>query len=226
MKKITFIILVLFFAIIAGAFGVSMYNSNTVASTSSSTTKNTTVQKVTFVSPNLNINELKKSLGYTPSAGSFTMSDVHAHSMLNDCYLVINNKVYDVTPYIPYHPAGAQIIQGYCGQEVTGVFAQIHSNRAWDLLKKYKIGSIEKGVPAKITKTPEVLDALAKALKTANPSMIVLHITPVGSGFLAKVEDNKKIYELHIDSNGVIRSQEASDVELNWGSYSSDKDDK
>ncbi len=80
----------------------------------------------------------------TPASGNgkMTMSDVSSHNKRNDCYLVIKNNVYDVSSYISNHPGGQGKIISNCGQEVTGIFADIHSNFAWDLLKNYKIGQI------------------------------------------------------------------------------------
>lgn len=71
-----------------------------------------------------------------------TASEIARHSTANDCYLIINNNVYDVSSYIGSHPGGRQIITSSCGTEVSGIFARIHSNRAWDLLAKYKIGMV------------------------------------------------------------------------------------
>jgi len=73
---------------------------------------------------------------------TFTMNEVSSHNSKDDCYLVIRDNVYDVSSFIDSHPGGAEKIIEKCGQEVTGIFAQIHSNRAWDLLVDYKIGTI------------------------------------------------------------------------------------
>lgn len=72
----------------------------------------------------------------------YTTASVAKHNTRNDCYLIINNNVYSVSSYISSHPGGTENITDVCGQEVTGIFADIHSNKAWDLLKKYKIGTI------------------------------------------------------------------------------------
>lgn len=77
----------------------------------------------------------------TKTSSVFTLSEVAKHSTPSDCYLAINNKVYDVSNFIGSHPGGANKIISNCGKEVTGIFAQIHSNRAWDLLIKYYVGS-------------------------------------------------------------------------------------
>ncbi len=76
------------------------------------------------------------------NSGVFTMEEVAKHNTKDDCYLVIKNNVYSVSSFISEHPGGPGKIISNCGQEVTGIFADIHSNAAWDLLKNYKIGQL------------------------------------------------------------------------------------
>lgn len=71
-----------------------------------------------------------------------TMEEVSKHNSKSSCYLVIKNEVYDVTSYINRHPGGVRSITSYCGKEATGIFASIHSNFAWNLLKNYDIGTL------------------------------------------------------------------------------------
>lgn len=71
-----------------------------------------------------------------------SLAEASKHNTESDCWLVIKNKVYNVSSYIGYHPGGANRIISECGNEVTGLFASIHSNFAWDLLKKYDIGNL------------------------------------------------------------------------------------
>lgn len=77
-----------------------------------------------------------------PTQTTFTLTEVATHSAEKDCYLAIKDKVYDVSDYIGSHPGGRKNITSRCGEEVTGVFASIHSNFAWDLLGKYYIGTL------------------------------------------------------------------------------------
>lgn len=72
----------------------------------------------------------------------FTLTEVARHNNVNDCYLAINNKVYNVSNYIykDLHPAGNASLAEYCGKVAGPVFSAIHSNRAWDLLSAYFIG--------------------------------------------------------------------------------------
>lgn len=200
-------------------------NNDTLPKNQQKTTqKQTTKETVQHIkSPNINIIELKKRLSYTQESQVYSFSEIAKHNNLNDCYLVINGNVYDITPYIPYHPAGSRIIKQYCGQEVTGIFANIHSNRAWDLLHKYKIG---KASTEKQDVTPQILTAISKALQLANPKATILKVSPKGNAYIAKLIFNNKFYEIHIDNAGNIVREEIDTQELNWDSWDIDIDDR
>lgn len=75
-----------------------------------------------------------------PVWSGFSMAQVATHDNIDDCYIVIESKVYDVTGFIDQHPGGVDKITSGCGKEMTGIFAKIHSNKAWDLLKKFQVG--------------------------------------------------------------------------------------
>ena len=36
----------------------------------------------------------------------YTKEEVASHKTLADCWLIINNRIYDVTQFLPRHPAG------------------------------------------------------------------------------------------------------------------------
>jgi cytochrome b involved in lipid metabolism len=142
MKKFTLMVFVFFlgFAVAIFSFGL-LFNSNKNLiqnglpnTQQSNVTNNKTVSKITT--------KPSAQPGSNVSAG-FTLTEVAQHSTKNDCYLAINNKVYNVSSYIGNHPGGAQKIISNCGGEVTGIFAAIHSNFAWDLLAKYYIGDLK-----------------------------------------------------------------------------------
>jgi len=121
MKKLTLISIILFLIIIGYIFIVGI-------------SKNKFFQ-----------NSTATNTGQTASSSGlfFTSSDVAQHSTEISCYLIINKQVYDVTLYINQHPGGKNKIISNCGKEVTGIFAAIHSNFAWNLLKSYYIGDLK-----------------------------------------------------------------------------------
>ena len=82
-----------------------------------------------------------------PKKSSLSLSDVEKHNNENDCWLVIDGKVYDVTSYIEKHPGGG-VIANYCGQEATEAFntkggkGSPHKPVARDILKDFYIGDL------------------------------------------------------------------------------------
>jgi cytochrome b involved in lipid metabolism len=86
----------------------------------------------------------------TASAG-LTMAVVAQHNTPDDCWLVINNNIYNVTDYIPNHPGGEQTIVPYCGKDATTAFdskeknpSRPHSDMARQILEQYYIGSLSR----------------------------------------------------------------------------------
>jgi cytochrome b involved in lipid metabolism len=93
----------------------------------------------------------------TPQTVSLTSVVVATHNTQGNCWLIINNNVYDVTQYIPYHPGGVSRITTYCGKEASTAFntrggGSSHSTNANNLLAGYKIGTLNG--TATITPTP------------------------------------------------------------------------
>ncbi|MBU2566598.1 hypothetical protein KKG46_03500 [Patescibacteria group bacterium] len=125
MKKFTLYILIFFAGIVATilVMGLMFPNSQTNPKT------NTSISVATSENPKIN---------------NFTTAEVATHNSKNDCYLIVNSQVYDVSSYINKHPGGVRKIVERCGQESSQAFATIHSNFAWNLLKDYYIGDLTK----------------------------------------------------------------------------------
>jgi len=227
MKKITLTALIIFVFIIGGVFMGAIFNkqNKNVNNNSYNVTNNQLENKkaTKINSPNIDINKLQFDL-VESQPDSVTMAEITKHNSRNDCYLVINNKVYDVSAYISggYHPGGSRIIISYCGREVTGIFARIHSNRAWDLLKKYKIGAITTN---KQDIKPQILTAISDALKKANPNAEIIKVRPKTNYYVAKIVFNGKLYEVHINYDGKIFQEEVEDDEADWSLWEKDNDD-
>jgi cytochrome b involved in lipid metabolism len=77
-----------------------------------------------------------------------TLAVVATHNTADDCWMVINNNVYNVTDYIPNHPGGEQTIVPYCGKDATTVFetkggsGKTHSDQARQILSQFYIGDL------------------------------------------------------------------------------------
>ena len=89
----------------------------------------------------------KKIEQETSKKSSFSMSDLAKHNNENDCWIVIDGKVYDVTNYIESHPGG-KVMANFCGQDGSLAFAtkgkknKPHKPEAYDVLKTLYIGDL------------------------------------------------------------------------------------
>jgi|WetSurMetagenome_2_1015567.scaffolds.fasta_scaffold37239_3 cytochrome b involved in lipid metabolism len=83
----------------------------------------------------------------TPESGlsTYSMSEVAKHNTAGDCWLVINNNVYNATDYLDSHPGGVQAITQYCGADATTAYTGMpkHGARANADLAKLIIGKIK-----------------------------------------------------------------------------------
>lgn len=79
------------------------------------------------------------------SEKKFKMEEVAKHSISKDCWIVIKNTVYDISSYIPNHPAPEAALTKYCGKVAdqgwdTKDKKSSHSRAAKRLLDRYKLG--------------------------------------------------------------------------------------
>ena len=75
----------------------------------------------------------------------FTIDEVKKHNKKGDAWTIIENKVYNITSWIPKHPGG-QIIMKAVGKDATQLFiANNHPSYVKNkILPKYYIGSLKK----------------------------------------------------------------------------------
>lgn len=57
-----------------------------------------------------------------PELKTFTRAEVAKHNTENDCWIIIDGAVYNVTTFAQLHPGGAQILIDLGGKDVTGMF--------------------------------------------------------------------------------------------------------
>ena len=75
----------------------------------------------------------------------YTVDEVSTHNSQNDCWTIVNKKVYNVTSFVYRHPAGSEAIREMCGKNASEDFLSEHSGQAepekW--LASLKIGYIK-----------------------------------------------------------------------------------
>ena len=82
------------------------------------------------------------------SAKFYTLAEIATHKTPSDCWLAINDKVYDVSGFAPKHPGEEAVYQG-CGKDATTLFETRpmgsktpHSDKARSFLPNFEIGSL------------------------------------------------------------------------------------
>jgi len=77
-----------------------------------------------------------------------TMEEVALHDKEYDGWMVLQGKVYNVGPYVHYHPGGVNILKPSLGKDGTSLFEQYHR---WvgieNLIGKLLIGYIDDSPP-------------------------------------------------------------------------------
>ncbi|KAL5682497.1 hypothetical protein ACJX0J_008882, partial [Zea mays] len=64
----------------------------------------------------------RNDLGAGTTSRSFTTEEISKHSTRKDCWIIIKDKVYDVTPYVEEHPGGDAILNNAGGDSTEGFF--------------------------------------------------------------------------------------------------------
>jgi predicted heme/steroid binding protein len=81
-----------------------------------------------------------------PGLTPVTLAELARHSSPEDCWIAINDIVYDLTGYIDLHPSKHQEMDGYCGKDGTRPWnvkdtgkdrGKPHSARSVEFLEEY-----------------------------------------------------------------------------------------
>jgi cytochrome b involved in lipid metabolism len=85
----------------------------------------------------------------TATAGGYTLDEVAKHTTKEDCWVVVNGDVLNVTKFLPDHPGGELAILTFAGKDASEEFNMIHPP---DVVGKYApdavIGKLGTGAPA------------------------------------------------------------------------------
>lgn len=185
-------------------------NGNTTGGNTSGTTNNPTATPTRIVVATI-----------TPIPNSnLTLStqEIATHNTLQNCWLIISNKVYNVTTYVYQHPGGSNTIQSFCGKEATSAFqtkggnGSNHSNNAYNLLGQFLIGNVGSTVVSSPTPTTPAGGGGGQTQPTATntpsqqgtlPASVVAKY-PGATIVSQNIEDNGS-QELKINYNGQCR---------------------
>ncbi|KAF8793022.1 uncharacterized protein LOC129968152 [Argiope bruennichi] len=74
---------------------------------------------------------------------TYTLSEVAVHCNRNDCWIVVEDYVYDVTSFLDSHPGGFDVLMEHAGRDATVAFYGAgHLPNTENLLKPFLVGSL------------------------------------------------------------------------------------
>lgn len=92
-----------------------------------------------FLKSNKNLN-----VSFEPGITTLTMEEVEKHNSPNDCWTVYRGYVYNITPFLDFHPGGADELFRGAGQDCTELYNKYH---AWvnadAVMGKLRLGKLQ-----------------------------------------------------------------------------------
>jgi len=92
------------------------------------------------------------------------MSEIAKHSTADDCWVVIDGRVYDITTYLKEHPGGACPVLIKAGEDASIEYHNVHARDAHEIKEYYCIGIADEDrlplvqIPASLGTTRRALD--------------------------------------------------------------------
>ncbi|KAK3293119.1 uncharacterized protein B0H64DRAFT_206199 [Chaetomium fimeti] len=88
----------------------------------------------------------------------FTREEIEKHGKEGDCWIVVDNKVYDATSVLAWHPGGAAAIMshaGKCHHDTTEEFSSIHDDYGYKKMQECILGVVTEKTANFIKQTAE-----------------------------------------------------------------------
>lgn len=90
-----------------------------------------------------------------PEPKTFGMQEVKGHKDSKSTWIVIYDRIYDVTKFLEEHPGGEEVLLEQAGGDATEAFEDVgHSTDARELMKDYQIGELPESEKSK--RKPEI----------------------------------------------------------------------
>jgi|TARA_B100000003_G_scaffold167625_1_gene154239 cytochrome b involved in lipid metabolism len=71
----------------------------------------------------------------------YTRDEIARHASVDDLWVIIDDKVYDLTDYVDEHPGGVDAIAKNGGGDATeGFKGPQHPSRVFDIVEEYRVG--------------------------------------------------------------------------------------
>ena len=71
----------------------------------------------------------------------YARDEIATHASVDDLWVIIDDKVYDLTDYVDEHPGGVDAIAKNGGKDATeGFKGPQHPSRVFDIVEEYRVG--------------------------------------------------------------------------------------
>uniref|UniRef100_A0A8C5M473 Cytochrome b5 n=1 Tax=Leptobrachium leishanense TaxID=445787 RepID=A0A8C5M473_9ANUR len=80
----------------------------------------------------------------------YTLDEIQKHNNSKSTWIIIHNKVYDVSKFLEEHPGGEEVLREQAGGDATETFEDIgHSTDARNMSKDFIIGELHPAIDKK-----------------------------------------------------------------------------
>jgi len=77
----------------------------------------------------------------------YSLAEVAKHRKADDCWVIHNQKVYNVSDFVQDHPGGEEFILDHAGEDITALMKDelehLHSEGAYEMLDELYVGRLE-----------------------------------------------------------------------------------
>jgi len=113
-----------------------------------------------------------------------TYEELKQNSTKNSLYVLLHEKVYDVTKFIDEHPGGDDVILAEAAKDATQAFEDVgHSDEARELLPGLLVGDFEKDGALKLTTLKASTSSVSDAVEQGSNLMYFVPLTLLGVYF-------------------------------------------
>lgn len=89
------------------------------------------------------VEKAKAKIDLQLTVPEITLEEVAHHDSFDDCWIVIYDRVYDVTHFLREHPGGDDVIMDHAGRDATIAFHGTgHSRHAVEQMRQFLIGQL------------------------------------------------------------------------------------
>ncbi|XP_046872156.1 cytochrome b5 [Hypomesus transpacificus] len=95
------------------------------------------------INPAENISSNDEKASSDDSVKYYTLEDIRSHNTSKNTWLIIHEKVYDITSFLEEHPGGEEVLLEQAGADATESFEDVgHSTDAREMLLQYYLGEL------------------------------------------------------------------------------------